>query len=117
MPKDQLEKVQSGFIVGSLVRRIRTAYYGWYLVAAGVGLGFLGALNNYGFGVFFLPITRELALTRAQTSLVFSAARLEGGLEAPIAGWLTDKLGPRTMLLAGNTLRSEEHTSELQSQR
>jgi len=84
--------------------RMRGMYYGWWLAAAGMGLGFLGALNNYGFGVFFLPITRELGLSRAQTSLVFSAARLEGGIEAPLAGWLTDKLGPRTMLLVGNTL-------------
>jgi MFS family permease len=86
------------------VARARRIYYGWYLVGAGVVVGFLGALNNYGFGVLFLPITRELDLTRAQTSLVFSAARLEGGLEAPVSGWLTDRLGPRVMLLAGNTL-------------
>jgi len=89
---------------GSPFHRLRNVYYGWWLAAAGMGLGFLGALNNYGFGVFFLPITKELGLSRAQTSLVFSAARLEGGLEAPIAGWLTDRLGPRVMLLVGNTL-------------
>ncbi len=92
-----------GFLSG-LAQRARGVYYGWYLVGGGVVLGFLGALNNYGFSVFFLPITKELSLSRAQTSLVFSAARLEGGLEAPFAGWLTDKLGPRIMLLVGNTL-------------
>lgn len=87
-----------------LTHRARRLYYGWYMVAAGTVVGFLGALNNYGFGVLFLPITRDLSLSRAQTSLVFSAARLEGGIEAPLAGWLTDKLGSRAMLLVGNTL-------------
>ncbi len=79
-------------------------YYGWWLAAASAIITFAGSLNNYGFSVFFLPITKELGLTRAQTSFVFSAARLEGGIEGPIAGWLTDKLGPRTMLIIGNIL-------------
>lgn len=104
MQKTPTTQPTAGYPAGSLFHRLGNLYYGWWLAAAGMGLGFLGALNNYGFGVFFLPITKELGLSRAQTSLVFSAARLEGGLEAPIAGWLTDRLGPRTMLLVGNTL-------------
>lgn len=90
--------------MGRLVRRAQRVYYGWYLAGASVVIGFFGALNNYGFGVLFLPLTKDLNLTRAQTSLVFSTARLEGGIEGPLAGLLTDKLGPRTMLIVGNTL-------------
>ena len=104
MQKSQTTQPTAGPHAGSPFHRFRNVYYGWWLAAAGMGLGFLGALNNYGFGVFFLPITKDLGLSRARTSLVFSAARLEGGLEAPIAGWLTDRFGPRTMLLVGNTL-------------
>jgi len=32
---------------------------------------------------------------------VFSLSRLEGGIEGPIAGWLTDKYGARRLLLIG----------------
>ncbi len=90
--------------MSQLLRRARGVYYGWWLAAASVGISFVGSLNNYGFSVFFLPITRDLGLTRTQASLVFSAARLEGGIEGPIAGWLTDKFGPRSMLIIGNIL-------------
>ncbi|MSQ41263.1 MAG: MFS transporter, partial [Dehalococcoidia bacterium] len=104
MPNEQGSEPLAASPLGQLVRRTRGVYYGWWLAAASAVITFAGSLNNYGFSVFFLPITRELGLTRAQTSFVFSAARLEGGIEAPIAGWLTDKLGPRTMLIIGNIL-------------
>src|SRR5262249_24725951 len=48
-----------------------------------------------------LPITQELGLSRAATSLVFSLARAEGAIEGPLAGYLIDRLRPRPMMLAG----------------
>ena len=52
-----------------------------------------------GFGVLVLPIRNELGITQAQTNLVFSVARAEGGLEGPFAGWLIDKFGNRNVLV------------------
>ncbi len=52
-----------------------------------------------GFGVLVLPIRNELGITQAQTNLVFSLARAEGGLEGPFAGWLIDKFGNRNVLV------------------
>jgi len=60
-----------------------------------------GGFHLYGFTIFFLPITQELGLSRAATSLVFSLARAEGAIEGPLAGYLIDRLGPRPMMLAG----------------
>ncbi len=72
------------------------------MVAAGCGIRMLGGgFHLYGFTVFFLPITQELGLSRAATSLVFSLARAEGAVEGPLAGYLIDRLGPRPMILAG----------------
>ena len=34
-----------------------------------------GGLHNYGFTAFFLPISTDLGLNRAETSLAFSLAR------------------------------------------
>ena len=52
-----------------------------------------------GFGVLVLPIREQLGISQAQTNLVFSIARAEGGLEGPLAGWLIDKFGNRKVLV------------------
>jgi MFS family permease len=48
-----------------------------------------------------LPITNELGLSRAATSLVFSLARAEGAVEGPLAGYVIDRFWPRPMMIAG----------------
>ena len=58
-----------------------------------------GGLHNYGFTVFFLPLSQDLGLSRAATSLAFSLARAEGALEGPFVGYLIDRFGPRPMIL------------------
>ena len=52
-----------------------------------------------GFTVFVPAMRDSLRLTQAQTNLVFSLARAEGGLEGPVAGWAIDKFGNRAMLI------------------
>src|SRR5688500_17371874 len=107
-------------MIERLTNRLRGAFYGWRMVAAGCAMRMLGGgFHLYGFTIFFLPITNELGLSRAATSLVFSLARAEGAIEGPLAGYLIDRFGPRPMMLAGvilsgagYMLRSEEHTSE-----
>src|SRR6185295_15325860 len=63
-----------------------------------------GGLHQYGFTVFFLPLTQDLGLTRASTSLAFSLARAEGSFASPIVGYLLDRYGPKPMMLAATTL-------------
>jgi sugar phosphate permease len=85
-----------------ITARSRGFFYGWWMVAAGCGMRMLGGgFHLYGFTIFFLPITNELGLTRAATSLVFALARAEGAIEGPLAGYLLDRFGPRPMMLAG----------------
>jgi MFS family permease len=72
------------------------------MVAAGCAMRMLGGgFHLYGFTILFLPITNELGLSRAATSLVFSLARAEGAIEGPLAGYFIDRYGPRPMMLAG----------------
>ena len=60
---------------------------------------FSSGLFFRGFTVF-VPVVRDsLGLSQAQTNLVFSLARAEGGLEGPIAGWAIDKFGNRSLLV------------------
>ena len=80
----------------------RKVFYGWYIVAASVGLNFyLSVVFFQGFQVFFLPILQEFGWTRALTSGAFSLRQLESGLLAPAVGFLVDRWGPRIVILLG----------------
>ena len=79
-------------------------FYGWWVVLAGALINSLGALHFYGFTVFFLPLSLDLNLSRAATSLVFSLSRAEGAVEGPLAGYIIDRFGPRLVMLGGITV-------------
>ena len=83
-------------------RRRGRLFYGWRVVAATSLQGMIGnGIISHGFAVFFLPIQRALSIDRASMSLVFSLARAEGGVGAPLVGWLVDKFGSRPLILFG----------------
>jgi len=63
-----------------------------------------GGLHGFGFTVFFLPVSQDLELNRAQTSLAFSLARAEGAIEAPVIGYLVDRFGPRPLMVTAALL-------------
>jgi MFS family permease len=88
-----------------LARNFSKLYYGWVMVGVVSAMRvFGGGLHGYGFTVFFLPVSQDLGLNRAQTSLAFSLARAEGAIEAPIIGYLVDRLGPRPLMVAAAVL-------------
>ncbi len=89
----------------TLRNRLSGLYYGWRMIGLVSALRVLGGgLHQYGFTVFFLPVTQDLGLTRASTSLAFSLARAEGSLAAPIVGYLIDRYGPRPMMFTAALL-------------
>jgi sugar phosphate permease len=81
-------------------KKVSNLYYGWRMIGLVSALRVLGGgLHQYGFTVFFLPVTQDLGLTRAATSLAFSLARAEGSLAAPIVGYFIDRFGPKPIML------------------
>ncbi len=77
-------------------------FYGWRVVAVACLQGMFGnGAISTGFPRFFEPIRGDLGISYAAMSLVFSLARAEGGLGAPLVGWLVDKFGSRPMILFG----------------
>ncbi len=80
-------------------------YYGWWVLAAAGGLGFLGfgALIP-GFLVFSTPIRGELGINSAQFAFVVGAAWAVGNVASLGAGWLADRYGGRMLVLAGGLL-------------
>ena len=87
---------------GTTQRRQGRFFYGWYVVAVACLQGMFGnGAISTGFPRFFEPIRMDLGINYAAMSLVFSLARAEGGLGAPVVGWLVDKFGSRPMILFG----------------
>src|SRR5687768_6595276 len=75
-------------------------FYGWRMVGLVSAIRVVGGgLHQYGFTVFFLPISQDLGLSRAATSLAFSLSRAEGAIEAPLVGYLVDRFGPRPVIV------------------
>ena len=77
-------------------------FYGWWVV----GLASLiqavgGGILYQSFTVFFLPLKRDLEVGSAAISVLYGAARLEGGFEGPVVGYLIDRLGARTLIIIG----------------
>lgn len=88
--------------IARLRARTQGVFYGWRVVAAGFIINAFGVGTFfYGFSTFFTPMVAEFGWSRTLMSGVFSLSRLEGGIEGPIAGWLTDRVGARRMLLFG----------------
>ena len=89
----------------SLKNRLSGLYYGWRMIGLVSALRVLGGgLHNYGFTVFFLPVTQDLGLSRASTSLAFSLARAQGSFLSPLVGHLVDRHGPKPMMIAASLL-------------
>jgi len=75
-------------------------FFGWWIVIGSALISWYGAgVWFYGSSVFFSSIIKEFGWSRALTSGAFSVSRLEGGLEAPLIGWLIDRFGPRKLMI------------------
>ncbi|MSQ10676.1 MAG: MFS transporter [Dehalococcoidia bacterium] len=96
---------QPGHGLLGLPHRLGRVFYGWWIVAVCfVGYFMIGGLYSHGLAVYFLPLTRDLGLSRGQLSFAFTMRAFEGGVDGPIVGYLVDRFGPRFMMRAGVTL-------------
>ncbi len=89
-------------------------FYGYVVVAAGLITSMLILGPFYCFGVFFKPLSSELGWMRATTSAAMSVATLVMGFSSIAVGRLTDKYGPKVVLIVsglfmglGNLLMSQ----------
>ena len=80
----------------------RKIFTGWWMTIAGGLLCLWGyGFHSYGFSALFKPISRELGFSRTTTSVAASITRFEGGVEAPLVGYLSDRYGPRLTVFIG----------------
>ena len=74
-------------------------FYGYVVVAATVGIAMLAWGSNRTFGVFLEPMLNEFGWTRAGISGAFTLGMIIMGLFAIAAGRLTDRFGPRVVMI------------------
>ena len=81
------------------------AFYGWWVVfASAVGLFWGVPITVYSFSVFFMPLMQEFHASRAAVSLAFTLKLLTVALCATPIGWLTDRYGPRLVILTSTAI-------------
>jgi MFS family permease len=76
-------------------------FYGNVVVAAGFVIWMIGwGTYTPAFSVFLKPLVSEFGWSRAETSLAYSLSFLALAGAGVAMGWLTDKLGPRKVVVA-----------------
>src|SRR5262245_55078247 len=79
-------------------------FHGWFVVAAGFAITFVGFGSAYTFSAFVESLQRDFAASRGSVSLVFSLAGfLYFGLGV-VSGPLADRWGSRPFAIAGMIL-------------
>ncbi len=73
----------------------------WLTVAAAFIAGFVVFGVMYSFGAFFEPMAAEFHANRAATSAFFSITGLVFYMSGSLAGYLSDRYGPRVVVGAG----------------
>ncbi len=100
------ERLFSPSKIPSLLRSAGSrVFYGWWVLLMGAlitGIG--GGIVYNSFTVFFLPLKRDLGVSSAAISLLYGAARLEGGADGTLYGYLIDRFGSRKMIMIGSSL-------------
>ena len=83
-------------------RRARGVFFGWWIVAAGIGVQSLtGALLSHAYGAYVVVLKETFGWSTTTFSVAYSMQRAESGLLGPFQGWLLDRVGPRAVMTAG----------------
>jgi MFS family permease len=79
-------------------------FYGWVIVAASLAVIAVSVGFTQSFGIFFKPLISEFGWSRAQVSLAFSLGFLSQGVFALGAGALSDRYGPKRVLVVSGLI-------------
>jgi MFS family permease len=97
---------------------VRRPFYGWVVAGAAFFVLFTAYGAQYSFGVFFSALLGEFGWSRASLSGAFSLYAFGYSAFGLVAGWLTDRWGPRAVVAIGGAflgvgLAAMSRTSEV----
>ena len=78
----------------------RPVFFGWYVVAASVFVGFAAVGARNGFGAFVTPMTEEFEWNRLTISFAAGLGILLNGIIQPFMGQVFDRTGGRKLIMA-----------------
>jgi len=88
--------------ISSFWKRPKKVFFGWWTVlASGIMMSWGYGIETYSIGLYIEPLEKEFGWTRAEIGVASSLRTIEGGLEGPFGGYITDKYGPRVVNLLG----------------
>ncbi|MDP6100599.1 MAG: hypothetical protein QGH66_04180 [Dehalococcoidia bacterium] len=79
-------------------------FYGWVIVGAGLVVWILEPGMYVSFGIFFKPVSAEMGWSRAMVAGASSLAMIMIGMIAPFSGALSDRYGPRRLVMVSGVL-------------
>src|SRR5262245_14872587 len=82
----------------------RGVFFGWYVALAFSVMAFVSTGIRFAIGPFLKPMVADLDLDRGSFSLVIALGLLIYGVFQPFVGTLIDRLGSRTLVVAGAIL-------------
>ena len=74
-------------------------YYGWYVCAATLFIGFVAVGARNSFGVFVVPMSDEFGWNRFTISVAAALGVLVNGVSQPFFGRIFDRTGGRKLIL------------------
>ncbi|MFC2006107.1 MFS transporter [Chloroflexota bacterium] len=92
-------------VLAVIRRRVQGIFFGWWIVLSACVIQLLhsGLLSN-GFTLYFLSLQAEFGWSRALLAAGYSLSHVETGILGPLEGWLSDRFGPRPVVVAGVVL-------------
>ena len=80
---------------------MRTFYFGWYIVAVAMVANFiLVGISFSSYGLFVIPVARDLGLSRADMNTGLVLMNIGAAVAAPLLGKLLDRIPLKPMILA-----------------
>ncbi|MCY3558110.1 MAG: MFS transporter [Chloroflexi bacterium] len=85
-----------------MITKLRSAYYGWYLVGAAViCMAVAAGVSFWSLGFYVVPLENEFGWSRALVLGGLSVSLGISGLASPLAGRIVDRQGPRRVIFLG----------------
>lgn len=76
-------------------------FYGWWIVVGAALISVWAGALVYSATVFIDPVVQTFSWTYLMVSAALSIRTAEFGLIAPVTGYLTDRFGPRAVVITG----------------